>query len=106
MQVKQDRWERDHRPDKDDYLGTSYFTKYFHNGGTFAFNSTHPLKRTDFGYGDKTEEVYQKVSYRCTRTATGLHGPTGYTAAPQASVGKRPDRSKKARSSGHLSCNK
>ena len=64
VQVKQERWERDHWPDKDDYLGTSYFNKYFHNGGWFNFKSTHPLKWTDFGYGDRTEEVYHKVSYR------------------------------------------
>lgn len=63
VQVKQERWERDHGWDKDDYLGTSHFSKYFHKGGTFTFKSTHPLKQTDFGY-DKSEEVYHKVSYR------------------------------------------
>ncbi|GAA1259365.1 hypothetical protein [Arthrobacter pascens] len=64
VQVKQERWERDHWPDQNDYLGTSYFSKYFHSGGTFTFKSTYPLQRTDFGYGDKTEEVYHRLSYR------------------------------------------
>ena len=64
VQVKQERWENDQWPDSDDYLGTSYFRKYFHNGGTYNFVSTHTLKRTDFGFGDRTEEVYQRVSYR------------------------------------------
>lgn len=73
VQVKQERWERDKWPDHDDYLGTSYFSKYFHNGGWFHFNSTHPLKRTDFGHGDKTEEVYQRVSYRVYKNGHWSH---------------------------------
>ncbi|MBT2548149.1 hypothetical protein [Arthrobacter sp. ISL-65] len=64
VQVKQERWERDQWPDRDDYLGTSYFSKYLPYGGTFTFKGTHVLKRTDFGFWDRTEEVYQKVSYR------------------------------------------
>ena len=64
VQVKQERWERDNWPDRDDSLGTSYFSKFLPYGGTFTFKSTHVLKRTDFGIFDRTEEVYQKVSYR------------------------------------------
>jgi hypothetical protein len=65
VQVKQERWERDQWPDKDDYLGTSYFSKRFNNhGGTLNFREVKPLKRTDFRPGDKTEEVYQRVAYR------------------------------------------
>ena len=76
VQVKQERWERDKWPDHDDYLGTSYFTKHFHNGGWFNFDSTHPLKQTDFGYGDKTEEVYQRVSYRVYKNGHWSHWST------------------------------
>jgi hypothetical protein len=64
VQVKQERWEKDQWPDKDDHLGTSYFTKRFQNGGTFHFREIKPLTRTDFGFGDRTEEVYHRVSYR------------------------------------------
>lgn len=41
--------------------GHRIFGKNINNGGTFAFKSTHPLRRTDL---DRTEEVYQRVSYR------------------------------------------
>lgn len=64
VEVLQQQWEYDGGLGKDDYLGTSYFGKYINNGGTFAFKSTHPLKRTDW---DGTEEVYQRVSYRVYR---------------------------------------
>lgn len=64
VQVKQERWEKDLWPDADDHLGTTVFTRYIQNTGTYKFRSMLPLKKTDFGYGDKTEEVYHKVSYR------------------------------------------
>ena len=64
VQVKQERWEKDQWPDKDDYLGTSIFSKHFNHGGTFHFREIKPLTRTDFRPGDKVEEVYHRVSYR------------------------------------------
>lgn len=87
VQVKQQRWEYDRSPDAHDYLGTSHFTKFIHNKGTFKFRSIHPLERTDFGYGDKTEEVYHKVSFRVFKhghwSAWSKWEYTGYASIPR-----------------------
>ena len=46
MEVKQQQLEYEDGLGRDDDLSRSYFSKYLHNGGTIAFESTRPLQRT------------------------------------------------------------
>ena len=75
VEVKQQQLEYEDGLGRDDDLSRSYFSKYLHNGGTIAFESTRPLQRTGrsrFTKGCPTAPI---------GTTIGLNGPMGCRAA-------------------------
>ncbi|WP_120522375.1 hypothetical protein [Arthrobacter celericrescens] len=81
LYIQQERWESDGWPNPDDYLGTSYFSKYLSAGTSTTIHNYRTLVDGEIGY----EEVYQKIRFKVGSGGV-WSGWTGWHTSSQLSI--------------------